>query len=546
MRITAFLTSLLLFIFFFANSQPRLGKNDGATQLIVDEKPFLVLGGELYNSSTSDKAFMAPLWQPLKQMNLNTVLAAVSWQLIEPQEGKFDFSLVDEILKGARSQDLKVVLLWFGTWKNGLSHYTPLWVKQDTKRFPRIQLENGKPTETISALSNEAAAADAKAFAALMQHVKAVDAQQQTVIMIQVENEVGVIGGTRDHSAFANAEFAKAVPAALIKGLQQYKNELQSEMAAHWAAAGSKTNGSWSEVFGNNTFADEAFMAWNYAKYINTVAAAGKAAYNIPFFVNTWVVQPEDKKPGDYPAGGPQSHLHDIWRIAAPAIDIKSPDIYLPDFKRIVTMYHHTWNPLFIPESFSDETGAANAFYAIGNHNGIGYSPFGIDKTHPNPAATPIAKAYNILRQLMPEILAAQSKGVIKGVALSQSDSVQTVQLGGYEIGVSLRKNWNGVFQTTMGYGLIIADSTNAFTIAGADIDVTFRPITAGPHMAGLASVYEGEYVNGTWKAGRLLNGDDIMMSYKLAEEAAANRTGTGVRLLAEPGIVKVKLYRFE
>jgi beta-galactosidase GanA len=449
MRIITFLTIHFLFIFFGGYSQPRLQKNGDASQLIVNEKPFLVLGGELYNSSTSNKAFMNPLWKPLKQMHLNTVLAAVSWELIEPAEGKFDFTLVDDILKGAGSQHLKVVLLWFASWKNGLSHYTPLWVKQDTKRFPRIQLEYGKSTETLTALSTESAAADAKAFAALMEHVKAVDAQQQTVIMIQVENEVGVIGGTRDHSAFANTEFNKPVPAALMKGLQQYKNELQPEMAAHWAAAGSKTNGTWSEVFGDNAFADEAFMAWNYAKYINTVAAAGKAAYNIPFFVNTWVVQPEDKKPGDYPAGGPQSQVHDIWRIAAPAIDIKSPDIYLPDFKRIVAMYHHSWNPLFIPESFSAEDGAANAFYAIGNHNGIGYSPFGIDKTDPNPDATPIAKAYNILAQLTPEVLSAQAKGTIKGFSLTKSDSAQMLQLGGYTIQVTLRKNWNGVVQTS-------------------------------------------------------------------------------------------------
>ena len=545
MKITI-LTAVLSALLLIGNGQPRLQKNGSATQLMVNDKPFLVLGGELYNSSTSDKAFMEPLWQPLKQMHLNTVLAAVSWELIEPQEGKFDFSLVDEILKGARSQNLKVILLWFGSWKNGLSHYTPLWVKQDTKRFPRIRLQYGKPTETISALSTEAAAADAKAFAALMQYVKAADAQQQTVIMVQVENEVGVIGGTRDHSAVADAAFAKPVPTELLKGLQQYKNELQPELAANWSATGNKTAGNWNEVFGNTPFADEAFMAWQYAKYLNTVAIAGKAVYNIPLFVNTWIVQPEDKQPGDYPAGGPQSHLHDIWRIGAPAIDIKAPDIYLPDFKQIVAMYHHSWNPLFVPESYSDEAGAANAFYAIGNHSGIGYSPFGIDKKEPEPANTPLAKAYAVIAQMTPAILDAQAKGTISAVSLTQSDSLQMIELGGYKMQVSLRKNWNGVAQATKGYGLIINTGKDAFTVAGSDIDITFLPASPGPAMAGLASVYEGEYKDGIWKAGRLLNGDDIMMSYKLAEEAAANRTGTGVRLKNEPSIAQVKLYRFE
>jgi hypothetical protein len=540
------LAATMLLFMIGATSQPRLQKNGEATQLMVNGKPYLILGGELLNSSTSSKAFMAPLWQPLKQMNLNTVLAAVSWELIEPQEGRYDFSLVDEILKGARAQDLKVVLLWFGSWKNGLSHYTPLWVKTDTKRFPRIQQEYGHTTETISALSSEGARADAKAFAALMHHVKKVDGAQQTVIMVQVENEVGVIGDTRDHSPFANAAFKQPVPAELLKGLQHHTAELQPQLKKYWQEAGAKTSGTWTDIFGNNTFADEAFMAWHYARYINEIAAAGKAAYNIPMFVNAWIVQPEDKKPGDYPAGGPQAHLHDIWRIGAPAVDIKAPDIYLPHFKSITAQYYHEWNPLFIPESFSGEMGAANAFYAIANHNGIGYSPFGIDRNETNPGNTPLAKAYNILKQLTPNILAAQSKGAIKGVALSKSDSVQTLQLGGYEVVVSLRKNWNGVFQTTKGYGLIIADGKDAFTVAGSDINVTFQPTTAGPKKAGLASVYDGEYINGTWKPGRLLNGDDIMISYKLAEEAAANRTGTGVRLQADPGIVKVKLYRFD
>src|ERR1700712_2739763 len=245
----------LLQIALLGNAQPRLQKNGAATQLMVNEKPFLVLGGELYNSSSSSSDFMQGLWQPLKQKNLNTVLAAVSWELLEPEEDKFDFALVDDIIKGAQEQQLKVILLWFGSWKNGLSHYTPLWVKQDYKRFPRILLENGKPTETISALSVEGAKADAKAFAALLKHVKETDADQ-TVVMVQVENEVGVIGGTRDHSATADAAFAKAVPDELMKGLQTNQNQLQPLFKQNWEAAGGKAAGNRAEVFGKTDFAD--------------------------------------------------------------------------------------------------------------------------------------------------------------------------------------------------------------------------------------------------------------------------------------------------
>lgn len=537
--------SVLLSASFGQSIAPRLEKRGEATQLIADGKPFLLLAGELHNSSSSNLDYLNTLWKPLKQQHLNTALVAVSWELVEPQEGKFDFSLVDGILKGGRDNNLKIVLLWFGSWKNGLSHYAPEWVKKDTKRFPRIELENGRSTETISALSTEAMKADAKAFAALMKHVKKVDASKQTVIMVQVENEVGVIGAARDYSDMANAEFAKAIPTELMQSLIAHKNDLQPQLKRLWEQNGSKTSGTWSEVFGKSASADEAFMAWNYAKYINMVTAAGKAEYNLPMFVNAWIVQPEDRRPGDYPSGGPQSHVHDIWRAAAPAIDIFSPDIYLQDTKGITAMYKHSWNPLFIPESFAGTDGAANAFYAIGHHNAIGYSPFGIDNKVEKPAETPIAKAYNILSQLTPEITKAQSDGKITAFTI-KADSVQTAELAGYKISVTLRKNWNGVTQVAQGYGLVINTAPDEFTVAGSNIDVTFVPLSAGPKMAGLSWVREGIFENGVWKQGRLLNGDNIMISYKLAEQAAANKTGTGIRLLDEPSISKLKLYRFE
>ncbi|MEO6541795.1 MAG: DUF5597 domain-containing protein [Ferruginibacter sp.] len=530
----------------FSQQIPKLEKRGDATQLIVDGKPYLVLGGELHNSSSSSLEYLDLLWKPLKAMNLNTVLASVSWQLIEPQEGKFDFSLVDGILKGAREQNLRVILLWFGSWKNGLSHYAPDWVKVNYKRFPRIVLDNGRSSETISALSTEAANTDAKAFAGLMNYIKTADNKQRTVLMVQVENEVGIIGSTRDHSAMANAAMLKPVPAELIKMVKENTASTQSSLKQHWETAGKKTSGNWIQIFGENDFADEAFMAWSYARYINTVAAAGKAAYNIPMYVNAWIVQPEDKRPGDYPSGGPQSHMHDIWHVGATALDILCPDIYLPDFKKIVNMYQHSWNPLFIPESFSGIDGAANAFYAIGKNNGIGYSPFGIDYKTDEPTKTPLAKAYEILSQLSPEILKAQSTGSITAVSLNKSDSMQTLELGGYTLQTTLRKNWSGVTQADKGYCIIINSGKDEFIIAGADVDVNFVPASPGPKMAGLSSVYEGKYVNGIWKAGRLLNGDDIMVSYKLADEAAANRTGTGARLNTDPTILKVKLYRYE
>ena len=186
-------------------SLPHLSKQGTATQLVVDGKPFLVLGAELNNSSASSLEYMKPLWPKLVAAHLNTVLATVTWELIEPQEGRFDFNGVDGLLQQARANDLHLVLLWFGSWKNGKSTYQPLWVKTDQKRFPLACSEDGKSMPILTTLSDANRDADARAFAALMRHLRDVDGQNHTVLMIQVENEAGILGDTRDYSPAANA-----------------------------------------------------------------------------------------------------------------------------------------------------------------------------------------------------------------------------------------------------------------------------------------------------------------------------------------------------
>jgi hypothetical protein len=251
-------------------------------------------------------------------------------------------------------------------------------VKAAQDRFPRAQIRGGKTIEVLSTLSQNNLRADARAFAELMRHTRELD-RTHRVIMVQVENEVGVLGEARDRSPAANEAFAKAVPRELMDHLEKHKRDLLPEFKQVWDAAGSKTSGTWEEVFGKGAKADEIFMGWNYARHLNAVAEAGKKKYAIPMFVNAWIVQPKDKGPGDYPSGGPQDHMHDIWRAGAPQIDLLCPDIYLPDFTAIAARYSRSGNPLFVPESASDTRGAANAFFAIGQQRAIGYSPFGID-----------------------------------------------------------------------------------------------------------------------------------------------------------------------
>ncbi|MDP4292422.1 MAG: DUF5597 domain-containing protein, partial [Bacteroidota bacterium] len=448
----------------------------------MDNKPFLILGGELYNSSSSGLKYMDTTWTKLAKMNLNTVLAGVCWDLVEPAEGKFDFTLVDSLLQNAQKHHMKLVLLWFGSWKNGMSHYVPEWVKKDTKRFPRIQLSNGRHIEALSPFYPENLKADAKAFAALMKHIREKDSRKHTVIMMQVENEVGLIGDTRDHSSAANNTFLGVVPLPFMSYLQKNKATLLPSIANKINTSLLENRlGNWELLFGKSPATDEMFMAYNYAQYVNQVAAAGKKEYPIPMYVNAWIVQPQDKKPGDYPSGGPQSHLHDVWKAGAPNIDLFEPDIYLPDFNKITEMYHRNNNQLFIPESFAGSIGAANAFYVIGQLNAIGYSPFGIEDREPVPGKGPISKAYNVLNQLSPLILAAQGRGNIAAVSLNKADSVQYIEMGNYKLQVNLRYNNRSKENPEMGYGIIIGINFDEYVIAGSDIEVTFT--TSNPQL---------------------------------------------------------------
>jgi hypothetical protein len=496
---------------------------------------------------------------------MNTVLTGVSWDWIEPEEGRYDFRLVDQLIASAKQNNVRIVWLWFASWKNGLSSFAPAWVKAAQDRFPRVQIRSGKTIEVLSTLSRNNLEADARAFAALMRHTREVD-QTHRVIMVQLENEVGVLGDARDRSPEADEAFAKPVPQELMDYLVKHKRDLLPEFKEVWDAAGAKISGTWAEVFGHMPKADEIFMGWNYARYVNAVAEAGKKEYSIPMFVNAWIVQPEDKGPGDYPSGGPQAHMHDIWRAGAPAVDLLCPDIYLPDFTGITARYSRAGNTLFVPESAGDTRGAANAFYAIGQQRAIGYSPFGIDNVArlqgfgpngPQPAASqpppdvetlPFSVAYKTLAQLAPSILEHQSKGTIAAASLNRQNPDQQIKLGDYILNVGLPRNRRtpDTVPDLTGYGIFMATGPDEYLLAGNNLQITFTPNTPGPPIAGIARQENGHFENGKWVVTRYLGGDDSVLRYDIGAVADMGQSGSGVRLSApDRGIQRVKLYRY-
>jgi Domain of unknown function (DUF5597)/Beta-galactosidase len=504
-------------------SLPHLRATGRATQLMVGGEPFLVLGGELRNSSSSSPEYMRPVWQRLVDLNINTVLAAVSWELVEPEEGAFDFSLLDGLIASARQHNLRLILLWFGSWKNGMSSYVPAWVKRDYARFPRARRADGKPVAVLSTLVEANWRADGSAFAALMRHIREVDGRDHTVIMVQVENEVGLLGDSRDRSAAAEDAFAGAVPDELLQLLQQHSSLLLPHLRERWEKGGRRTSGSWDEVFGEGQETDEIFMAWHYARYIDQVAAAGKAEHSIPLFVNAWlnntVALPGfpagGKNPGDYPSGGPLPHLLDLWRAAAAHLDFLAPDIYAPNFDFWCESYKQLGNPLFIPETRADPDGAPNLYRAIAAFDAIGTSPFGVDSLE-GDWADALRTNYGILRQLAPLILAHGGSDAIVGFRLDTEQPSMVTQLGGYELQIMHEMHVMSAYlgrvhgeQIKPAYGLIIAIGPGSYVGAGFGFLVAFRSIAPATAEVGIEAVEEGEYRGGEWAPGRRLNGDE-------------------------------------
>lgn len=536
---------------------PHLEKQGNATQLVVNGKPFLLIAGELHNSTTGGFEYMRPVWNRLAKKNLNSVLAPVTWELIEPEEGKFNFAQVDSIIWGARESNLKVVLLWFGSWKNGTSTYTPSWIKENYKKYPLVENENGKPLQILSTFGEASCDMDAKAFAALMRHIKKVDGEKQTVVMVQVENEIGVFdfferkpGNTRrDFSSIANQAYNHLVPKKLIEYIDIHKNNLFPELFKVWGQNGLKTSGSWEEIFGKSEFrpekenwqsfysyyTEELFSAWNYASYVEKVVEAGKKEYPLPIYVNACLRQPYNYWPGKFPSGGPLPEVLDVWRAAAPSVDFIAPDIYIDEFTWVCQEFTRNGNPLFIPEAQGGMVGAAHALYTFGQFDAMGFSPFAIDNKE-YEENDPLDENYEVLQRMAPLILANQGLGTMKGLLVSSTSPVQHFELGDYLIEVRLVEQ----DKTKIAGGLIIQTEPQEFIAAGKALEILFVP-KDDSNRIGVNTVDEGTFKDGKWLSGRRLNGDE---TYTYSSEIW---NGNAIKL---PGnkvsIQKISLYRYK
>lgn len=511
-----------------ATEAPKLVQKDGRYALMVDGHPYLILGGQIHNSSGWPSE-LPQVWQSMAALHANTVEAPVYWEQLEAQEGHFDFSNVDQIVEGARAHNLHVGLLWFGTWKNGNNHYAPIWVKSDTKRFPRTIRPDGEPIDVFSPLGKNTLEADKKAFVALMHHLKEIDGDQHTVLLIQVENESGNIGSVRDNSAEANREFAGAVPADLL-------------------AATGKKPGTWAQVFGGE--ADEIFQVYHQAKYINEIAAAGKAEFPIPYYANVWIDYPAAElpqrqldQPGiGYPSGGPVQKVVGLWRTLAPSLDMIGPDIYADDsqfYRETMRAYHLANNPLWIPETGRNDSFAKFFFYAIGD-GAIGFSPFGVDQSGWNILGeepwTAHARNFGMVAPMDREIAQLEFDGKLKTAVEEPGAATQELDFGNWQATVAFGfpqpdgRRAPGT-KDAHGAAIVAQIGPDEFLVTGVAASVTFHlPGKAAWMHSEILSAEQGSYEGGAWKPVRLWNGDE---------------TDRGLCFYEKPEVVHVRLGRF-
>lgn len=407
----------------------------------------------------------------------------------------------------------------------------------DEKRFPRAALRKSdtgfETADVVSLFAGESAGADARAFGALMRHLKEIDGDENTVIMVQVENECGLLGDSRDRSGPAEKAFQGDVPNELIQYLHDEWDGLHPDLKAtlsHFKKQQHST-GAWEHVFGSGPRTDELFMAYHYAKYVDAVAAAGKAEYPLPLYTNVWqnyadedsdnnfpVVVGGGGVPGDYPSGGAVRNVFDIWMHFAPSLDFIAPDVYLNDYATSCAAYRHSGQPLFIPEQRRDEYGARRIWTAYATYQALGVSPFGIDTLEPETCA--FTQEYKLLEQVQEIVLEAQRKsGLAQGfffddwVEGATADREYVFGMGNFQVRIQRAFVFGkpgpggGMIVHTGGQG-----KTATFLLIGHGFQAVFKSMSPSSHFTGILSMCEKKVVNkdtGELKTVRRLGGDE-------------------------------------
>ena len=489
---------------------PYIDKKNNVPHLIVDSEPFLILGLQWACNSCFSPETMGPLFPAARELGCNTAVLPVYWQEVEPELNRYDFSLVDYRIDQARKNGLRLVLLWFASYKNAEECYAPEYIRNNIKTYRRVVKKDGSHQHAcLCPTGADALERDKKAVKKLMKHLSEKESKKNTVILFQVENEPGIMGSDRCYCDECQALFKKG----------KYDSKYDE-------------------------YAAETFTAECVARYVDSVAEAAKKAYPLPMYANVWLGGGHGSNPGEnYPSGGAVPHQLDTWKKIVKNLDFIAPDIYqhgYRDFQKLCTAYGGDDNVLYIAEHSSDMTGRAerNVFYAIGEYNAIGFDPWAIDQSFPDqshpplvspvdgtrgPHASGLRDSYLAIAQAMPAVTAAQGT----------NDLFTFVQEPGESWGTSCR---TGDFDLSITYthpekaarGMIICLHHNEFLALGVGFRVIVKTKAPNSKQVQIANVEKGRYENQKWKP-----------IHPIVREVAIHEPGVNLRY---PGVVKLTI----
>ena len=522
----------------------------------VDGQPFFPIGGQTHNSSGYSAAEMEMAWKALETVHANSFAVPVYWEQVEPKEGHFDFSAIDSIIDSARQRGYYMTILWFATWKNGKSRYCPVWVKQDTERFRRIITPDGQPLAILSSHCEATRQADERAFCRLMAYLRAKDEATGTVIAVQIENEPGFFGSDRDYGELGETAYRQAVPSALLEAMRQHP---ESAITRAWAAQGALASGDWEATFGWH--GSEYLCAWSIANYVDSIAAAGQAIYDVPMYVNVWLGYGGFRTPGSYPSGGAVAPVLDLWKWRAPHIAFIAPDIYVPHVRGYTEScrdYARDDNPLYIPESGRSGPNALNMFYALANYDAIGLHVFGIDSIYDaegnlRSESVPVVESLRCVAAATPLLLRYQGSGKVHAVVQEEYQSEQLLDLGAYYGLVrfdstftgriwrdKLHGRWGETGSSERGRGLVFQAGENEFYAVGTGFRLLLKKKMAPANMLSAWTVHEGALTRlscyAALEEGHLDGQDNWIVDRRRSGDEADH----GVWLAADVGVVHI------
>lgn len=485
-------------------------------------EPYIILAAEAHNSASSSAEYMENVWNKADTLHCNTILAPVYWEMFELEEHRFSYELIEYLILGARKHGKKLILLWFGSWKNGLSTYVPAWVKTDAARFPRVTDSNGKKLRILSMFESDIFNVEKNAFEHFMEYLKESDGKERTVIAVQVENEVGVLEAERDFSKGAEAAFEEAVPEVIDREQR-----------------------SWKEIFG--TDAGEAFMCYHYAEYMSRLAQSGKKKYHLPMFTNVWL-KDGNQRPGEYPCGGPEPEMLDLWKKAAPYLDFIAPDIYSFEFERIAEMYTREDNPFFVPETRRDKWAPANLYNAIGKYQAFGYSPFGAESIGENKSFITqidhtdssdknvsndrileyLSESYRLIGNMMPVLINYYGTDHMTGFTQHQGEMARIICLGEFRIRLNFYHAIDDSEEYIPAAGIIIKEADDRLMFVGYGYRAEVEKIASTKQLDYL-SLEKGTFnEDGDWVKFLDCNGDE-----------------QNIRMEEKPTVLKAQYYEF-